>query len=169
MKHILFLLFHLPVFSFAQDCAIRKEKDQFTQADKLTTGFMPFQKGMKRIQLSLDATAKEIDFFFSLNSGNEGKCFDDASTAVVTFEGGRLKSTYRNTGSMNCQGLFHFTFKNSPSTPSALQRLATKKVLSILIKGSNNVETLISLDEEEQQRLMQAVNCMIQESKSLLP
>lgn len=166
MKHFLFCLLCLPFFAVAQDCVVKKEKDQFSQEPKVSTGFVPY-KTLKRFQLSLDGTKKEIDFFFNLG-GAEGQCFDDQSTAVVTFEGGRLKSTFKNTGSMNCEGLFHFTFKNMAVTPSILQRLATKKVVSIKLIGSNKSEIDLVFNEQQQEQLMQAVNCIITESKTLL-
>lgn len=164
MKHILLVFLFLPVFGFAQTCAVKKEMDQFSQQPKLTTGFIAF-KTLKRFSLSLDATKKELDFFFNL-TGVPDQCFDDASTAVVTFEGGRLKSTFKNTGSMNCEGLFHMTFKNMAATPSVLQRLATKKVISIKFIGRSEVELVFN--EAQQQQLMAAINCIVTEGKTLL-
>lgn len=165
MKQIFFLFLFLPFFGLAQDCQVKKEKDQFSQEPKLTTGFISF-KTLKRFQLSLDATKKEIDFFFALSGDNQ--CFDDQSTAVVTFEGGRMKSTFKNTGSMNCDGLFHFTFKNIAVTPSILQRMATKKILNIKLVGSNKTEVDLVFNEQQQEQLMQAINCIINEAKTLL-
>lgn len=165
MKQILLLLFCLPLFASAQDCALTRQKDQFTQEPKITTGFIAF-KTLKRFSLSLDATKKEIDFFFNL-TGVPDQCFDDQSTAVFTFEGGRLKATFKNTGSMNCQGLFHTNFKNLAVTPSMLQRLATKKTLSIKMIGTRGEVDLV-LNEQQQEQLMKAVNCIITEAKTLL-
>lgn len=166
MKRIILFALLLPLFSSAQDCAVSREKDPFSQEPKITTGFIPF-KTLKRFSLSLDANKKEIDFFFNL-TGVPDQCFDDQSTAVVTFEGGRLKSTFRNTGSMNCQGLFHFTFKNLAATPSMLQRMATKKILSIKLMGSNSAEVNLVLNEAQQDQMMKAINCIITEAKTLL-
>ncbi len=166
MKHFFLLFFLLPLIAGAQDCAVTKEKDQFSQEPKITTGFISF-KTLKRFSLSLDANKKELDFFFNL-TGVPDQCFDDQSTAVVTFEGGRLKSTFRNTGSMNCQGLFHLTFKNLATTPSILQRLVTKKILSIKLAGSNKSEVELVFDEKQQEQLMKAINCIITEGKTLL-
>ena len=119
--------------------------------------------------ISVDADAKEIDFLFSVgkNSATE-KCFDDASTVVFVFEGGRSRANFRNTGTMNCEGLIHVTFKNSPSTPSALQRLIDKKITTISLNGSNKSVTTITLSEEQQQALSQRLACFVQESKKLL-
>ena len=108
--------------SFAQDCKLKKTKDQFSQEPKLSTGFVPFSNAL----LSIEADSKEIDFLFSVRDKSEEKCFDDLSTISFVFEG-KQKSNFRNTGTMNCEGLFHVTFKNLPTTPGALQRLVTKK------------------------------------------
>lgn len=150
----------------AQDCAIKKEIDQFSQEPKVTTGFVSF-KTLKRFELSLDGTKKEIDFFFNL-TGAQSQCFNDQSTVELTFEGGKTKSNLKNTGSMNCEGLFHFTFKNQAVTPSALNRLATKKIINMKFKGNGNSEVNISLNEQQQEQLMQMINCIINESKTLL-
>lgn len=165
MKQLFFFAFFLPLLATAQDCALTREKDQFSQEPKITTGFMPF-KTLKRFSLSLDATKKEIDFFFNLTSVPD-HCFDDQSTAVITFEGGKLKSTFKNTGSMNCQGLFHFNFKNQAATPSLLQRMASKKIPSIKLIGSRG-EVELLLNEQQQEQLMKAINCMVTEAKTLL-
>lgn len=166
MKTFFLLLFCIPFLAGAQDCVVTREKDQFSQEPKITTGFIPF-KTLKRFSLSLDATKKEIDFFINV-TGAPDQCFDDQSTAVLTFEGGRLKSTFRNTGSMNCQGLFHFTFKNLAVTPGVLQRLATKKILSIKLTGNNKSEIDLIFNEQQQEQLGKAINCIITEAKTLL-
>ena len=168
MKHLFFLLFALPLAAAAQDCGVKKEVDQFTQQPKVTTGFMPFGQGMSRFLLSVDANNKEVDFFFALNSGSTGKCFDDASTATVFYEGTRLKATYKNTGSMNCEGLFHFTFRNTATTPSALQRLATTKLSKIVWLDNNKKEIVYELTDAEKELLMKRVDCLLKEAKTLL-
>src|SRR5687768_11882353 len=131
MKQLLACLLLLPAFSFAQDCNLKKTKDQFSQEPKLSTGFVPFSA----ISLSIDADSKEIDFLFSINNKSEEKCFDDASTISFVFDG-KQKANFRNTGTMNCQGLFHVTFKNVATTPSPLQRLSSKKITSIMLTGN---------------------------------
>ena len=168
MKQLFFLLAFLPLAAAAQDCSIKKEADQFTQLPKLTTGFIPFAEGSKRFLLSVDATKTEIDFFVALNNGSEGKCFNDASTAQVFYEGSKLKATFKNTGSMNCEGLFHFSFRNVATTPSALQRLATQKITGITLLDTNKKEIKLEFTPAEQQMLMERVGCLIKESKSLL-
>ena len=168
MKRFFLVVLLLPVFAMAQDCKIKKEVDQFSQQPKFTTGFLPLNEGMNRVLLSIDANNKEIDFFFAFNKGVAGKCFDDASTATVLYEGTRVKGNFRNTGSMNCDGLFHFTFKNTPTTQSALQRLATTKVASIQLTGTDKKVIEIVLKEEEKLMLMQMISCISKEAKTLL-
>ena len=68
---------------------------------------------------------------------------------------------------MNCNGLFHFTFKNTNPSPTGLQNLGTKKITSIRFKDNTNKETSISLTEDQQQMFINLVNCMIDESKKL--
>lgn len=168
MKHLFFLLALLPLFAKAQDCSIKKEADQFTQLPKLTTGFMPFGQGSKRYLVSVDATKTDVDFFFALNNGSEGICFNDASSAVILYEGSKLKATFKNTGSMNCEGLFHFTFRNVVATPSALQRLGTLKIASVTLLDTNKKEIKLEMTDEEKALLMDKVACLIKESKTLL-
>lgn len=163
MKYILSLLFLLPCFAMAQNCNIQKTKDQFSQEPKLSTGFLELNTG----SLSVDADSREIDFFFALKNLTGSKCFDDQSTVSVQFDETRSKLTFRNTGTMNCEGLFHFTFKNAAVPPSALQRLATKKVTSFTLTGSNDAKTVVTLTEEQKQMLMDMVSCMVAEAKTL--
>lgn len=168
MKKLLLLALLLPVFGLAQDCGLKTEKDAFTQAPKLTTGFMSYGGGMKRFLLSVDATSSEIDFFFSLSPSGEGLCFDNNSPVTILFEGGRLKSNFRNTGSLNCEGLYHFNFRNVATTPSILQRMATKKILSFTFKTTAGAETVRTLTEAEQQALMEKVDCLVKEAKTII-
>ena len=46
MKVILALLFSFPLFSLAQDCAIKKQVDPYSKETKLTTGFFNLGGGM---------------------------------------------------------------------------------------------------------------------------
>jgi hypothetical protein len=164
MKNLLAILIMLPCFAIAQNnCTIKKTKDQFSQEPKLSTGFIELNTG----SLSVDADSREIDFFFVLKNLNESKCFDDGSAVSVQFDSSRSKLNFRNTGTMNCEGLFHFTFKNAAVPPSALQRLATKKVTSFTITGRNDVQTVITLTEKQKEQLMQMVSCLLTETKTL--
>jgi hypothetical protein len=164
MKKLFFIIMLLPAFAIAQsNCMIKKTKDQFSQEPKLSTGFLELSTG----SVSVDADSREIDFFFALKNLNESKCFDDASTVSVQFDESRSKLNFRNTGTMNCEGLFHFTFKNATVPPSALQRLATKKITSFTLTGSNNVKTVITLNEEQKEKLMQLISCLVTEAKTL--
>lgn len=160
------LLFPLLLFfssqAISQDCPLQKENDPITNAPKITTGFFNLQTA----SLSIDADSKNIDFFFIVD--NSGKCFDYASSVVINFEGGRLKTTLKNSGTVNCEGYFHFTFRNGPSTPSQLLNLSTKKVVSLKFIGTNKAETSITLVPQQQQLLMDLTACMIKESKTLL-
>lgn len=168
MKRLFILALFLPFAAAAQQCDIKTEKDQFTQLPKLTTGFIPFGQGLNRFLLSIDATKTEVDFFFALNSGSEGRCFNDASIATVVYDGGRIKANFRNTGSMNCEGLFHFSFRNTTITPSALNKLSTTKLVSIKWVDSNKKEIVYEFTDEEKALFMERVGCLIKESKTLL-
>lgn len=160
MNYRFFIIFLFPIFLHAQDCNIKKEKDQFTQQERLTTGFVQLTNS----RLSVTADNKELDFFIAAPSD---KCFDDASTLTITFEDGRTKSLFHNTGSMNCEGLFHFTIRNTPTSNSNLQRLETKKVKGFVLTNGN-VVTSILLNETQQQTLQQAFGCISKEAKTLI-
>ncbi|HEV8504788.1 MAG TPA: hypothetical protein VGQ53_05295, partial [Chitinophagaceae bacterium] len=131
----------------------------YTREIKVSTGLVT----LNNAQYSIQATKSEIDFMFSL----EGKCFDDVSTASVFFDGTRVKSNFKNSGTMNCEGLFHFTFRNTNPLPSALSNLGTKKITAIRFKDNTNKETGIILTADQQQMLTTLVNCMINEAKKL--
>ncbi len=163
MKCIVLIALLLPVFALAQDCKLKKTKDQFSQEPKYSTGFVPFSSTL----LSIDADSKEIDFLFSIKNQSDAKCFDDASSISFVFEG-KQKANFRNSGTMNCEGLFHVTFKNLTTTPAPLQRLSTKKITAITLTGNNKTVTAITLGEQQQKELMEMVACMVKESKTLI-
>jgi len=162
MKYSLIIFFLVPLWLSAQDCNVKKTTDPYTKEVRVSTGFMPLQGA----SLSIDADGKEIDFFFSME-GKE-RCFSDASTAVVMYEGTRMKGNYKNGGPVNCDGIFHIIFRNTTVTPALLQRLVTQKIISIQFTGNNKTQTTIAFSPEEQQTLMARADCLIKEAKKLI-
>jgi hypothetical protein len=144
----------------AQECKILRETDPYTKETKISSGFINLQGGV----LSIDADIKEIDFFFEVT----GKCFNDASTIFIFLEGSKIKTTYRNTGSVNCDGYFHFKFKNGTTTPTVLQKMATQKTVQFIFTGSDKKETIVSLLPEDQKIVMEATACIVAEAKTLI-
>lgn len=157
----------LPVFALAQDtCGLKKSTDPFTHQTKISTGFIPFVVNGVQLSISVDATPTEVDFFFWFN--RDQKCFDDQSAIQINFEGDRLKQNYKNTGSMNCEGAFHFSFRNTATTPTSLQRLTDKKISSFRITGTGKAVTELSLSAEQRGLLMKMASCVVKEAKTLL-
>jgi hypothetical protein len=159
--YLIFLLF--PVCLAAQEaCKLKKTNDPYTKEVRLSTGLMP----MQGTSLSIEADSKEIDFFFAMD-GNE-KCFNDASTATVMYEGTKVKANFRNNGSVNCDGFFHIIFKNAAGTNGLLQRLITQKIISIQFTGTNKSLITVTLSPEEQQKIMSLGDCLVKEAKTLV-
>ena len=161
MKFIIALALLLPVAAGAQDCDLKKGKDEITSKPTLSTGFIALQD----ISLSFDASNKEIDLFFVMNNAS-AKCFDEESNIELTFEGGRQKTELKGSGSLNCEGMFHVILRNSAFTPSNLQKMATKKVVSI--KVTSNKVIVIALTPEQQQLLMDKASCIAKAAKTIL-
>lgn len=168
MKPLFFLLALLPVIGYSQECTIKKTVDPYSHETKLSTGFAAIGGGMDRFYISIDATKTDIDFIFSLNKGKEGKCFTDASSLVLTYEGGKLKSTLRNSGAMNCEGSFTLNFKNASTMASALKNLSTKKLIGLRFTGNNKEVTEIMIPEKFQETILKMTNCLLTEAKTLL-
>jgi hypothetical protein len=155
----------LPLASVAQDtCGLKKSKDPFTNLTKLSTGFKNFNGNGVTLSISADATPAEIDFFLWVK--DNGKCFDPESTAQVVWEGERSRTTLRNSGSMNCEGAFHFSFKNTPNTASWLKKMVAKKLATIKLTNGKN-ETLITLSEEQKLMFQNMAACIASEGKGL--
>lgn len=166
MKYLFFAFLLLPLFTFAQDCSLRNEKDQFNQDPRLTTGFKSFGSGSDKFMVSVSADKNEMDIFFALE--NTGLCFNDVSRAIITYEGGKLRSTYKNGGTSNCKGYFHFIFKNQENIPSNLNNLTSKKVLSIQFTASDNVtKKIMTLGPKDQDELLSMATCLVNELAKL--
>ncbi|MBL7744713.1 MAG: hypothetical protein JNN00_14675 [Chitinophagaceae bacterium] len=162
MKLLTGLILALPFYSLAQDCKLKKTADPYTKEVRLSTGLMKLDGA----SLSIQADSKEIDFFFTMNR-NES-CFNDASTAVIAYEETKVKATFRNSGSVNCEGFFHIIFKNTAATNTLLNRLVTQKITGIIINGTNKTQTTITLSPEEQDKLMTLGDCLVKEAKTLI-
>ena len=163
MRYIFFLVYLLPFCAWAQDCKLKKGQDDITSKPTLSTGFID----LTGTTLSIDVTTKQIDFFFVLDNHNV-KCLDEETELTFMFEGGKLKSEFRNSGSMNCDGVFHVIFKNSAYTPSPLQKLGAKKIVSVQIKTTNPKPFVITLSADQQVMLQNTINCIIKEAKTVL-
>lgn len=162
MKYAFLIVLLLPLHSIAQDCKINKETDPFTKETKLSTGFITLDGA----SVTIDANSTEIDMFFTIESGD--KCFDNNSTAFIFFEGSKLKMTTRNSGSMNCEGFFHFIFKNTPTTQSLLQKMVTQKIHLISFTGNTKKEHKIEFTPQQQDVVMNFTNCLVNEAKKLI-
>lgn len=160
MKWILFAGCLFPLFLAAQDCKILRETDPYTKETKLSSGFI----SLPGSTVTIDADSKEIDFFFVVPD----KCFSDASTVFIYLEGSKIKTTYRSAGSMNCDGYFHFKFKNSTVTPSVVKKLASQHVTQFIFTGNDKKEVAVTLTPDQQKIFMTAVNCIVTEAKTLI-
>ncbi len=165
----IFLAFFLlaPLFSAAQDslaapCKLIKETDPYTKETKLSTGFIMLKNG----SVVIDADSKEVDVLFSIEGLD--KCFDNNSTAAIFFEGVKTKMSSRNGGTMNCEGLFHFVFRNSTTPTTVLQKMMTQKINHIVFTGNNKKESIISIAPAEQDKLMALATCLVNEAKTLI-
>jgi hypothetical protein len=162
MKYLITVLLFLPLFVCAQDCKLKKGTDDMTSKPTLSTGFVPYGD----FSLSMDANSKEIDFFFLVKTGS--RCYDENSVVTVTFEGRNQKAEYKNTGSMNCDGVVHVIFKNLSFTISQLTKLGTKKAVSIAFTDNNGKVNAFTLSPQQQQLFMDDANCIAKEAKTLL-
>lgn len=166
MKYTILILFLFPLLLAAQDstvvleCKLAKDTDPYTKETRLSSGFITLQGA----SLTIDADKKEIDFFFAVPD----KCFSDASTVFIFFEGSKVRTTYRNTGSLNCEGYFHFIFRNGTTEPTVLKKLATQKVANFVFTDNDKKTVIVSLLPDQQKILMESTACIIQESKKLL-
>ncbi len=163
MRYFILFVLLLPFFLQAQDCNLKKGVDDITSKPTLSTGFID----LPGTTLSIDVNSKEIDFFFVLDN-HAIKCLDEETEMTVNFEGGRLKSEFKNSGSMNCNGIFHIIFKNSAYTNSQVTRMSTKKIISLQITGSNPKPYVMTLSPEQQQNLMNLISCVARQAKTVL-
>ena len=161
-KYLFVTILTLPLAVAGQNCPLIKETDPYTKETRVSTGFIPLQGG----SLTIDGSRAEIDLLFSING--QSICLDNNSTANVFFENTKIKMTFRNAGSMNCEGLFHFIFRNTASTNSQLQKLVSQKITSIKFIGNNKQEKTLTLTPEQQKSVIDLGACLINEAKTLI-
>ena len=162
-KFLLSFLF-LPFFTVAQDCNLKNEKDRFNQDTRLTTSFKQLGAGSNKFLLSISADKKEIDFFIALE--NSATCFNDLSRALVTFDN-KQRGTYRNGGTNNCKGYFHFIFPNQEKLNANLTNLSIKRISTIQFTDSKNNKEIITLRAEDQEAIMKFTSCVLNELEKL--
>jgi len=162
MKYSIAVALLFPLYLGAQDCKLNRETDPYTKETRISTGFIFLDGG----SVTIDADSKEIDVLFSIEGVD--KCFDNNSMAAIFFEGVKTKMSSRNGGTMNCEGLFHFVFRNTASTTTLLQKLSTQKINHIVFTGNNKKETTVTLAPGEQQTFMALATCLVNEAKMLI-
>lgn len=167
MLRFTLLIALFPLAASAQNCDLKSSVDPFTHEKKLSTGFINFNRGSINYSVSVDATPGLVDFFIWMKG--KGYCFDADSYAEIMFEGERSKLRLKNTGSMNCEGAFHFSFRNTATPHYQLNKLASKPVASINLVGPNKSETFITLTEEQQKEFQAAAACVAQRAPELAP
>lgn len=145
----------------AQECNLLRETDPYTKLTRISSGFLD----LTGASVTIDADKKEVDILFSFKTD---RCFDDDCGAMVYFAGTKLKLNLRNAGTMNCEGLFHFIFKNGTTVNYQLKKLATMKVSQIVFTDRNEKEYPVLLTPEMQDAFQRAVQCVSNEALKLL-
>lgn len=145
----------------AQECNLLRETDPYTKLTRISSGFLE----LTGASVTVDADKKEIDILFSLKTD---RCFDDACAATIYFADSKLKVNLRNAGTMNCEGLFHFIFKNGTTVNYQLKKLTTMKISQIIFTDRNDKEIPVVLTPEMQDTFQRAVQCVSNEALKLL-
>lgn len=164
MNRLFIFLLLFPFFSFAQDCNLKNEKDRFNQDPRLSTGFKKLGSGNNTFLLSISADKKEIDFFFALE--NSAVCFNDLSRALITFDN-KQRGTYRNGGTTNCKGYFHFIFPNQEKLNANLVHISEKRIMTIQFTDSKNNKEILTLRPEDQEEIMKLTACVLSQLENL--
>lgn len=145
----------------AQECNLIKETDVYTRQTRLSTGYIE----LTGASLITDADSKEIDVMLTFKTD---RCFDDGCTAMVYFEGGKQKLSLRNSGTMNCEGLFHFIFRNSTTVNYQLKKMATLPISHMVFTDRNEKPIPVTLSPVQQEALRNALRCIAEQAPTLL-
>ncbi len=164
MHKIFIPILLLPFFSLAQDCILKNEKDRLNQDARLTTGFKSLGAGSNKFLLSISADKKEIDYFFALDKSTT--CFNDLSRAMITFDN-KQRGTYRNGGTTNCKGYFHFIFPNQEKLNANLTNMSVKKIKTIQFTDAANNKEILTLRPEDQEEIIKQTTCVLAELEKL--
>ena len=164
MKLSLLLILSFPLVISAQDCNLKNEKDRLNQDPRLTTGFKALGAGSNKFLLSISADKKEIDYFLALDKSTV--CFNDLSRALVTFDN-KQRGTYRNGGTTNCKGYFHFIFPNQQNLNANLTNISLKKIVTIQFTDAANNKEIITLRPEDQDEIIRLTTCVLNELEKL--
>jgi hypothetical protein len=87
---------------------------------------------------------------------------------MIYFEGGKQKLSLRNGGTMNCEGLFHFIFRNGPTVNYQLKKMATMPISHMVFADRNEKTIPVTLSSQQQEKLRNALRCFTEEAPKLL-
>jgi hypothetical protein len=163
MRYFLSLFLLISLTATSQECKLSRETDPYTKETKLSSGFIFVDGG----SLTIDADSKEINVLFNIEGPD--LCFDNNSTVDIFFEGIKSKMQSRNAGTMNCEGLFQFVFKNSNNNPTTLlQRMSTKKITQFVFTSNGKKPITVNVGPREQELIMALTACIITEGRQLI-
>lgn len=159
MKLLSFLFCLVPYVLSAQDsCILKDERDKLNQDPRLTTGFISLGAGNDKFLLSISADKKEVDYFFALD--NSAMCFNDYSRVIVTYDT-KQKGNFKNGGTTNCKGYFHFIFPNQENLNANLTNLSLKKIANIQFSDTGNNKKIITISAKDQETIRKLTACVI--------
>ncbi len=164
MKIVLVILFLTTLNTYAQDCQLKDEKDRYNQGTTITTGFKSIGVGSDKFLFSVSADKTEVDIFFVLEKS--ALCFNEFSRAMIQFEK-RQKGSFRNGGTTNCKGFFHFIFPNQQNLNPNLNNLSFKKIENIQFTGNENEKKIITIQPKDQSIILESVACILSELEKL--
>lgn len=162
MRILLTLLCILPLAALSQDCTLRRNTNDVITQPNVSTGFIQLQGG----KVNISGTKTEIEFFFIVDKGKTA-CFSDDSPSNIAFEGMRMQTRIRNSGTTNCEGVYNMIFKTATSIPGNLQRMTERKVTSFIFTDRNEKQINVMLTAKQQELLMKVIKCIIEERGKL--
>ena len=107
---------------------------------------------------------KEVDYFFALD--NSTMCFNDYSRVIVIYDT-KQRGNFKNGGTTNCKGYFHFIFVNQQNLNVNLTNLSQKKIATLQFTDNNNNKKIITLRPEDQDTIIKLTNCVLAELEKL--
>jgi hypothetical protein len=164
MKQLILFFTILPLVSSAQDCTLKNEKDRYNQDPRLTTGFISLGGGNDKFLLSVSADKREVDYFIAMD--NSTMCFDEISRAMVIFDN-KQRVNYKNGGTTNCKGYFHFIFPNQENLNANLVNLSQKKIVTIQFTDQGNNKKILTLRPEDQDTIIRSTTCILNQLEKL--
>jgi hypothetical protein len=86
---------------------------------------------------------------------------------VIVIYDTKQRGSFKNGGTTNCKGYFHFVFPNQPNLNANLVNLSQKKIATLQFTDNAENKKIITLRPQDQETIIRLTKCVLDQLDAL--